>query len=184
MKNRAVSPKVSTIRIASMLPVLLLGLACTPGLKAEEAPQAQDQSSKHRGFRGHRNHLKPAERQARADEHFATLDTDEDGMITPQELDAAKMPGRKWGKRRHFKNHVKDENRIQMQEKLFQAMDTNSDATLSAAEFADIQNVKATLFKQEFFSHMDANKDGVLTRDEFPPVRNKRFAAAHPTDKE
>ncbi len=59
-----------------------------------------------------------AQAEAKVKEHFAKLDLNKDGTVTPEEAQSARM-----------------ENRKEMRDKHFDAMDTNKDGSLSREEF-------------------------------------------------
>ena len=89
------------------------------------------------------------EAQARASERFAAMDSDGDGMLTPEEHAAGA----------DFAHRVKKMRRYH-----FNRMDDDGDGSITADEFAA---------RIEKLSQLDSNSDGTLTRDELRAGRHR-----------
>ena len=121
--------------------------------------------------------------EAKAEAMYARIDSNADGLISAEEF-AAHQPersghgdkGRRWhqgvpGRGEPGVRQSDPARHAAFEAELFKAMDQDGNGSLSAAEFADRQDVRRSLMQQHAFTRLDANSDGVLDRDEFPPRR-------------
>jgi Ca2+-binding EF-hand superfamily protein len=170
-----------------------------PGASARAGDSARDDHDGRHGKRGKPSaaemiqrfdqngdgKLQVSELPDRAKEHLAAADTNHDGVLTPDEIEAgfAKGPRHEhamMGARdlsRFDENH---DGKVELDElpapmrKRFEAADTNMDGVLSVEE---IKAAFAARFAERF-KEMDKNGDGTLTADEVDKRRWEHMSVA------
>lgn len=156
------------------------------GRPHRDGPRAEGHGHRHRPDAENRT----GRQHERAAEQFSRLDTDGDGMLSPQEYEAGmreraeRFAGRHGGWRHgevpaemrqmhaELRTLMREGMNLDsfsglMQERAgarFEALDTDGDGALTAAEFTAGIAERA----QQLFARMDRNEDGVVTRDDRP----------------
>ena len=170
-----------------------------PGASARVGDTARDDHDRHHGKHGKPSaadmirrfdqngdgKLQVSELPDRAKQHLGAADTNHDGVLTPEEIEAGFTKGPRHEHAMMGESDLSrfDENRdgkVELDElpapmrQRFEAADTNMDGVLSVEE---MKTAFATRFAARF-KEMDKNGDGTLTTDEVDQRRWEHMSAA------